>query len=86
MKIAYCGYDFFIQCLQALLTRGDNVYRVFTFNCDNHFDFNQYTKEVCKKESLPLTDNPINPKTLEQLRKDGCELLITAAWDVISIL
>lgn len=80
MKIAYCGYDFFSQCLQALLSQGENVYRAFTFECDNHFDFNQYLTEICQKHSIPLTDKPIDLDTLKQLQQEGCELLITAGY------
>lgn len=80
MKIAYCGYDFFSQCLQSLLSKGEDVYRAFTFKCDNRFDFNQYLTDICQQNSIPLTDKPIGPDTLKQLQKEGCELLITAGY------
>lgn len=80
MKIAYCGYDFFSQCLQNLLSRGDDVYRVFTFDCDNRFDYNQYITNICKQFSIPITDNPLDLQTLDQLEQEGCELLITAGY------
>lgn len=80
MKIAYCGYDFFSQCLQSLLSRGENVYRAFTFECDNRSDFNQYLTDICQKNAIPLTDKPIDADTLKQLQKEGCELLITAGY------
>jgi len=80
MKIAYCGYDFFSECLRTLLSRGDDVYRVFTFKCDNSFDYNQYITKICRQYSLPLSDRPIDQKILEQLQREGCELLITAGY------
>lgn len=80
MKIAYCGYDFFSECLRALLSRGDDVYRVFTFKCENHFDFNQNITEISRQYSLPLTDRSISKNDLEQLRREGCELVITAGY------
>jgi methionyl-tRNA formyltransferase len=80
MKIAYCGYDFFSQCLQTLLSRGEDVYRAFTFECNNRFDFNQYLTEICQQHSIPLTDKPIDVDTLKQLQEEGCELLITAGY------
>ncbi len=80
MKIAYCGYDFFSQCLQALLSEGRDVYRVFTLECDNRFDFNQYLTEICQEHDIPLADKPISPDDIKQLQADGCELLITAGY------
>jgi methionyl-tRNA formyltransferase len=80
MKIAYCGYDFFSGCLQALLSRGENIYRVFTFDCDNRFDFNQYITDICQENSIPLTDKPISRTDIEQLQEEGCDLLITAGY------
>lgn len=80
MKIAYCGYDFFSQCLQALLSEGHDVYRAFTFDCDNRFDFNQYLTEMCKKHAIPLSEQPISPADIKQLQAEGCELLITAGY------
>jgi len=80
MKIAYCGYDFFSQCLQSLLSGGEEVYRVFTFECDNRFDYNQYILDICNQYSLPITKNPVDQKVLEQLQREGCELLITAGY------
>lgn len=80
MKIAYCGYDFFSQCLRALLSEGDEVCRVFTFKCDNRFDYNQCITEICRQFSLPLTDRPIDNEALKQLQREGCELLITAGY------
>lgn len=80
MKIAYCGYDFFSQCLQVLVSRGDDVCRVFTFDCDNHFDFNQYLAEICRENTIPLTDKAITPDDIMQLQSEGCELLISAGY------
>jgi methionyl-tRNA formyltransferase len=80
MKIAYCGYDFFSQCLQTLLSRGDEVYRAFTFECDNRFDFNQYITDICQRHDIPLTDKPIDASDIRQMQEQGCELLITAGY------
>ena len=80
MKIAYCGYDFFSQCLQSLLSRGDGVYRVFTFDCDNRFDFNEYIATICEQHSLPFTSKPLDQNTLSELQQENCELIITAGY------
>lgn len=56
------------------------MYRAFTFDCDNRFDFNQYLTEICQQHAIPLTDKPVDSDTIKQLQKEGCELLITAGY------
>ncbi|MDT8384048.1 MAG: formyltransferase family protein [Gammaproteobacteria bacterium] len=53
---------------------------MFTFECDNRFDFNHNITEISRQYSLPLTDRPIGKNDLEQLRQEGCELVITAGY------
>jgi methionyl-tRNA formyltransferase len=80
MKIAYCGYDFFHACLIELLAGQYDVYRVFTFPCDNQFNFNLYIREICDKHNLPLTDLQVDEAVVKELEKEGCELIITAGY------
>ncbi|MCI0505518.1 MAG: hypothetical protein L0Z73_05345 [Gammaproteobacteria bacterium] len=80
MKIAYCGYDFFHACLNELLTSEYDVYRVFTFPCDNRFNFNQYMHAICKKHNLPLSEERIDDDAVKELEAEGCELIITAGY------
>lgn len=80
MKIAYCGYDFFYACLKELLVSRHDVYRVFTFPCDNRYNFNQYIWEICSEHNLPLTDKRLDKTTVVELEREGCELIITAGY------
>jgi len=80
MKIAYCGYDFFHQCLRRLLADGHDIVKVFTFSCDNRYNFNQYIHEICRQQHLPVTQAVITTTDIEQLQLQGCELLITAGY------
>lgn len=80
MKIAFCGYDFFSASLSEILARGHNVYRIFTVPCDNRVDFNQYIYAIGSEHNIPVTEERITPQTIEQLRAEGCDLLITAAY------
>jgi methionyl-tRNA formyltransferase len=81
MKIAYCGYDFFHACLAELLLAGMDVYRVFTVTCDNRVNFNQYIYQLCEKNNIPVSEQPITEETIKQLQSEGCELLIAAAYN-----
>jgi methionyl-tRNA formyltransferase len=80
MKIAYCGYDFFHGCLRRLLADGHEIMKVFTFDCDNRYNFNRYIYEICEQRQLPNTQTAISITDLQQLQAQGCELLITAGY------
>ena len=80
MKIAYCGYDFFHACLRRLIADGHEILKVFTFECDNRYNFNRYVYEICEQQQLPIIQNAISAEDLEQLQLQGCELLITAGY------
>lgn len=78
MKIAYCGCDFFSASLSELLDANFDVYRVFTFPCDNRNNFNQYLNDICTHNNLEMSHQRIDDKTIIQLESEGCDLLITA--------
>lgn len=80
MKIAYCGYDFFHACLHELIANEFEIGRVFTVDCDNQYNFNQYIYEICDQHNIPVTDKPITKDDVEQLKVEGFDLLISAAY------
>lgn len=80
MKIAYCGYDFFYACLNELLVSQHDVCKVFTFPCDNRFNFNRYIRDICINHNLPLIEQRLDEAALEELASEGCELIITAGY------
>jgi len=80
MKIAYCGYDFFSSCLSELLAADFEVYRVYTFPCDNRNEYNQYLYEICAHNKIEISTQRINDEVILQLESEGCELLITAGY------
>ncbi|MGD8567287.1 MAG: formyltransferase family protein [Gammaproteobacteria bacterium] len=80
MKIAYCGYDFFSAGLQELLVTQHEIQRIFTVSCDNRFNYNQYIYQIGQRHGIPVTEQQVDAQILNQLRSEGCELLITAAY------
>ncbi len=80
MKIAFCGYDYFSAALRNLLEDGHDVYRVYTVPCDNQIDFNQYIYDICQQYKLPVSEERVDEKIIQQLQNEGCEVLITAAY------
>ena len=80
MKIGYCGYDFFHGCLRQLVQEGHDILKVFTFDCDNRFNFNTYVTDICQQQRIPITQSAITAQDLQHLVQQGCELLITAGY------
>ena len=80
MKIAYCGYDFFYSCLEKILCTDHQVQRIFTFDCDNKYNFNQYIYQISQTHAIPISQQPISAQTLTQLDDEGCDLIITAGY------
>ena len=81
MKIAYCGYDFFSACLSELLNANKNVYRLFTVPNRGATNGNQYMMEIAKQFDVPVSEERVTDDTIMQLEDEGCELLISAAYN-----
>jgi len=81
MKIAYCGYDFFSASLRELLNAKKNIYRIFTVPNRAGANANHYVKELAQQFSIPVSEDRINEDTVQQLSDEGCDLLITAAYN-----
>ena len=81
MKIAYCGYDFFSAGLRELLSANKNVYRLFTVPNRSAANGNQYMMEIARQFDVPISETRITDQTVKELADEGCELLITAAYN-----
>lgn len=81
MKIAYCGYDFFSASLSTLLEANKQVYRLFTVPNRGVANTNQYMHEIAEQYQIPISLARIDEQTVLQLQEEGCELLITSAYN-----
>lgn len=82
MKIAYCGYDFFYTCLEKLVEKDDiEVLKIFTFETDNHYNFNSYLHKIAEENGISITDKRITEEDVKELFEEwGCECIVTAAY------
>lgn len=80
MKIAYFGYDFFSGCLSTLLKQGHQVLRVFSFETDNKYNFNEQVIRQASRHGIPTKIDKVSAKDIEELRREGCDLLVSAAY------
>lgn len=82
MRICYLGYDFFYGCLEELLKLKDiKILKVFTFETDNKYNFNCYVEKLAKENNIPIKHTRITREDIEELIKEGCELLISAGYE-----
>jgi methionyl-tRNA formyltransferase len=59
MKFVYFGYDFMLPAIRRLITEGHKLTGIFTFPCDNIFNFNRETLHLAQEYSIPVTlENP----------------------------
>lgn len=80
MKIAYFGYDFFFSCLEILIQRGHTIQKVFSFPCDNTYNFNTKLKKLSKDITAPFTLEKVTKKDVDDLIQSGCELIVIAGY------
>ena len=81
MKVAYCGYDFFADCLEALCEMdGVEVLKIFTFETDNQYNFNTKILDIAESDNIPVSLERINEQDVINLNKLGCECIIAAAY------
>ena len=80
MRFAYCGYDFFHECLSLLVESGHELTELFTWPTDNEYDFNTNVMKLAQRSKARITLSPISQYDLERLRQKGTELIISAAY------
>lgn len=80
MKIAYFGYDVFLTAFQMTLACKCEVMKLFTFPVDGLTETNEKMKAVCEKNNIPWTEDRVTREDLEQLKADGCELVIVSGY------
>ncbi len=81
MNIAYFGYDFFVDCLEMLVSSEHTVSALYTFKCDNtHYNFNTRVKEIANHHKIPISFNKPDESMLQALESKGVELIISAGY------
>ena len=81
LKIAYFGYDFFVDCLDMILSKGYTVSALYTFECDNeNYNFNTRIQELASQHKIPISFDRPNDSLLNDLESKGVELIISAGY------
>lgn len=80
MKIAYIGIDLLYPALPALYSKGCSILKIFSCKTDNITEFNVKVIEFAHKYRIPVTLNRITSEDISELKKQGCELIISAGY------
>ena len=80
MKIAFFGYDFFANCLNATLEANHEVIRIFSVPTDNVYNFNEQVLEAAAKSKVPVSLSKVREADIANLEAQGCELIVSAAY------
>lgn len=80
MKIAYCGFDLFFNCLQELHKTNHQIIKIFTVDTDGIYEFSDNVINLANENSIPWTKDRITQNDIKYLKEQGCELLISAGY------
>lgn len=80
MKFVYFGYDFMLPAVHRLINDGHELLGVFTFNCDNIFNFNIDTIALGEELGIPVILEQPNINHINEFIVRGCKTFIAAGF------
>lgn len=82
MNIIYFGFDLFSPCLEYLCSLKDvNILKVYSFESDGYFDFNDDVKRLADKNNIAFTTEKITAEELKkQFEENNCDLIVSAGY------
>lgn len=80
MKFVYCGYDFMLGIVHRLMKDGHEPVGLFTFLCDNIFNFNRETEALGKKLNIPVHFEKPHREDINAMTAKGADIFIAAGY------
>ena len=80
MKIVYCGFDIFKDCLSSLINAGHEILAIYSFPTDNKHDFHKEVLRIASKNKIKFIVGPINENDLNAFAREGCEMILSAGF------
>jgi methionyl-tRNA formyltransferase len=80
MKVAYFGYDFFYNCLECVINSGHDVFKIFSYETDNVYNYNDKVKNIANRIGVDFCTSKVTAQDIEYLENNGVELIIVAAY------
>lgn len=80
MKFVFFGYDFSLPTLQRLLDDGHELVSVFTFECDNLFNFNRDIIKLAQSLNVPFTTARPQAKDIAFFINEGAQAFVSCGY------
>ncbi|HOO82424.1 MAG TPA: formyltransferase family protein [Alphaproteobacteria bacterium] len=80
MKFVYFGYDFMLPAIQRALDEGHELTGIFSFECDNIFNFNRQCQALAQKRNVPFIISKAEDFHLNPFLDKGVELFFAAGY------
>ncbi len=80
MKIVYFGYDFMLPAIKRLIDEGHELIGIFSFDCDNVFNFNTECVALAQDQGFPLILSPAEDFHIKSFLGQGAELFLAAGY------
>lgn len=80
MKFVYFGYDFMLPSIERLMDEGHELIGVFSFECDNVFNFNTDSQKLAQLAGASFIFSPAEDFHLKSFLDKGVEVFISAGY------
>ena len=80
MKVAYIGIDLLFPALESIYNCNNEIIKIYTCKTNNKTEFNFKVIEFANTNNIPYTLNRITSNDIDELKKMGCELIISAGY------
>lgn len=80
MKFVYFGYDFMLPAVRRLLEDGHELIGIFSFECDNIFNFNSQTMALADELGIPIILSKPEEVHIDSFIDKGCEVFLSAGY------
>lgn len=80
MKFVYFGYDFMLPAALRLLEDGHELAGIFSFKCDNVFNFNVHTQALAERLDIPYTLSKPLPMDIQAFSDQGVDVFLSAGY------
>ncbi len=80
MKFVYFGYDFMIDSVQRLIADGHELVGIFSFECDNVFNFNVKTRALAQKLDIPITLEKPQAEDIVRFLENGAGCFLSGGY------
>jgi methionyl-tRNA formyltransferase len=80
MKFVYFGYDFMLPAIKRLMDEGHELIGIFSFDCDNIFNFNTECQALAQEKGLPFILSPVEDFHITSFLGQGAQLFLAAGY------